>query len=223
MWKKKLFHGIGQTIMAAVLFLLAGAAQAQSLSSVCEEVRAFVSEGDLVFVEIDNNLFTKVAQTQNHWASHVGVAMKHEGEWVVAESTIPKSKMTPLCEFLGKGIDSTIGVRRPNTELTDDEIIGLHEAAEERMGVLYHTGFKLHSKRLFCSKFVDQIYSQAANRNVGSIQTFDELLKHTEYPEVVKFWRWWFFGFIPWNRETLTPATQYLDPNFETIYEHHAN
>lgn len=222
MTKKFRFREICRSVVVAVLWMFSGAVSAQSLSSVCEEVRSFVNEGDLVFVEIDNKLFSKVAATQSHWASHVGVAMKQEGEWVVAESTIPVSKMTPLCEFLEKGIDTNIGIRRSRVALTEEEADRLHEAATQRMGILYHTGFKLHSRRLFCSKFVDQIYSQATQRNVGWIQTFEELLENTADPLVVRFWRWWFFGFIPWNRETLTPASQYLDPDFETIYEHEA-
>ena len=204
------------TLLLGLCFSLP--AFAESLQQICSEVQEEVQEGDLVFVEIDNKLFDNVAMTQGHWASHVGVAMKDKGEWVVAEATIPVSKMTPLCKFVKKGYKTRVGVKRINGGLSEDEVYGLHEAAKQRMGILYHTGFKLKSKRQFCSKFVDQLFNQALGLRVGRIQNFRNLLDTTEDKNVIKFWRWWFFGNIPWSRDTLTPGSQYQDSNFQEVY-----
>ncbi len=200
----------------------APSSKAADLETVCSEVESHVKEGDLVFVEIGNKLFENVAKTQGHWASHIGVALKDQGQWVVAESTIPFSKMTPLCQFVKKGYQTHLTLKRYKKELSQNDLDRLHSAAIERMGILYHTGFKLHSNRLFCSKFVDQIFEQAIGINVGKTQTFKELLEKSPHPEVTNFWKWWFYGFIPWSRETLTPASQVQDNQFDEVFSYSA-
>lgn len=203
-------------------FVVSLGVQAASLEEVCADLQSQVKEGDLVFVEIDSKLFDKVAKTQNHWSSHIGIAMKHEGEWVVAESTIPVSKMTPFCDFVDKGYNTRIAAKRFHRPLADEEIEDLQAEASKRLGIAYHLGFKLRSNRMFCSKFVNEVYDAALGVPVGEVQTFRELMDNTEHPEVIKFWRWWFFGAIPWKRETLTPATQFFDSNFYEVYSYEA-
>ncbi len=179
-----------------------------------------VKEGDLVFVEIGNDLFENVAKTQNHWATHVGVALRDSrGQWYVAESTIPVSKETPFCDYIKKGASTRVGVRRLKARLTESGVRALKVSARSKMGVPYHLGFKLYSTRQFCSKFVDQVYSEALGLRVGYEQSFRELMDETPYPEVEGFWRRWFLGRIPWSRLTVTPGSQYLDPRFVTVFE----
>ncbi|MDB5815614.1 MAG: hypothetical protein JWN23_2731 [Rhodocyclales bacterium] len=89
-----------------------------------------------------------------------------------------------------------------------------------RLGILYHPGFKLRSKRQFCSKFVHEVYAEALAEELGSIETFDELLRKN--PAVpTGFWRLWFFGRIPWSRETITPTSLYRSPRMRTIADSH--
>jgi hypothetical protein len=86
------------------------------------------------------------------------------------------------------------------------------------MGKLYGLGFDYYSKRLYCSKFVYDVYQSALNIEVGKKETFKELIEAN--PEASKtFWRFWFFGFIPWKRITVTPASQYEDERLETAFE----
>jgi len=94
----------------------------------------------------------------------------------------------------------------------------LQEAAQKRMKRLYHLGFKYDSKRQFCSKFVYEVFKEALNIEVGQLETFRDLLNKN--PNVSKrFWKLWFFGFIPWKRLTVTPASQLESPKLETIFE----
>ncbi len=90
-------------------------------------------------------------------------------------------------------------------------------AAQERMGKWYHLGFDYDSPRQYCSKFVYQVYRQALGVELGKLQTLEQLLN--ENPQAnVSFWRAWYFGFIPWNRRTVTPASQLIDPQLETVF-----
>jgi uncharacterized protein (DUF1697 family) len=186
----------------------------------CSQVQAQLKQGDLIFVQIGNVLFDQVAKTQNSWANHVGIAFQRDsGEWYVSESTIPRSRETELCDFVKKGEKRHVGVTRYHEPLESEDVLALQEAARERLGILYHTGFKLYSDRQFCSKYVDEVYTSALGIRVGREETFRSLMENTDHPEVVSFWRLWFTGVIPWNRVTLTPASQLHDENFDLVFE----
>lgn len=176
-------------------------------------------EGDIVFIRIANFLYRRVADATGSWTSHVGFLHHREGEeWIVAESAVPRVQITTLAKFLARSDQGMFAVRRLKRDLTPEEADGLRAAADQRMGLLYHLGFKYDSPRQFCSKFVYDCYREATGVEVGRIETFRELLaSNPESP--LWFWRLWYFGFIPWNRRTITPASQYLDEDLETVAE----
>lgn len=223
---RKTFH----LSLLGICFLMAPSLQAKGskkpagLEEVCDEVKEVVAQGDIVFVEINNQIFKHVADTQNSWASHVGLAFQDADEqWYVVESTIPLSKKTPLCEYLKKGYESHMGVKRLRGGLNLAEVEDLRDAAESRLGILYHLGFKYESARQFCSKLVYQSFDEALGIEIGKKQTFRELLDESEHPEGEKFWKKWFFGFIPWSRVTVTPGSQFKDDKLDPIYEREAD
>ena len=84
----------------------------------------------------------------------------------------------------------------------------LQQEARWRMGKWYHLGFDLDSRHQFCSKFVYEVYQSALGVNIGSIESFRELLARNPSSSL-SFWRMWFLGRIPWDRRTITPSSQY--------------
>lgn len=183
----------------------------------CELLQPQLKSGDLVFISSDYYLFKKVSEATETWANHVGLAFERDGEWVVAESKVPTSTVTPFCEFVHRTAEKKVAIRRVREDLKGWEVTALWERAMSKMGVLYHLGFKYHSSRQFCSKFVYQVYLEALNEKAGNIQTFRDVL--AENPDGNQdFWEWWFLGNIPWDRETVTPKNQLLDPNLSTVY-----
>lgn len=187
-----------------------------SWTGACAAAESVVAEGDLVFLDIPNVLFRKVAAGTNTWTSHVGIVFKDDnGDWIVAESTVPLSRNTPLCDFLRRSSKFNFEIRRLARPLTPDEIEGLRATAWDLLNRFYDFGFNFDSDRLFCSKFVYLTF-ESIGIQVGRPQTFRELLE--DNPEVsLAFWRFWFFGSIPWERRTVTPASQLNDPKFLTI------
>jgi hypothetical protein len=86
------------------------------------------------------------------------------------------------------------------------------------MGKLYHLGFKYESPRQFCSKFVYDAYRTATGIEIGTLESFSELLQ--KQPKTsLWFWRLWFFGVIPWSRITVTPASQMESLALDTVLE----
>ena len=91
--------------------------------------------------------------------------------------------------------------------------------ADAQMGKLYSLGFDLNSQNTFCSKFVHDVVFQATHQQVGEVESFDHLL-HRNPEAPLWFWRAWFLGSIPWQRTTITPASELSSPLLTVVAEH---
>lgn len=186
-----------------------------------EEVAQNVQVGDVIFTREPYYLLRKVADASGSWSNHVGIVVDSSGpEPLVAESKVPKSVLTPLSRFVGRSEAGYVAIRRPLQALDASQQAALREAANARMGRWYDLGFNLHSERQFCSRLVHESLLEATGETVGKVQNFRELL--TENPQApLTFWRIWFLGRIPWERETVTPASQLASLQLTTIYDAH--
>lgn len=188
----------------------------ENLNRLEKEVLGEIQEGDILFISIDSFLYKQVAKGTGSWCSHVGFAIKEGDDWFVLESALPFVTKCPLRKFLKRTCNSEFAMRRLKSGLTNDQIEALKKNANKRMGKLYHLGFKYDSSREFCSKFVHNVFKETLSIEIGKVQTLKELLE--ENPQAsVGFWRAWFFGFIPWSRRTVTPASQLVDEKLVTV------
>ena len=188
----------------------------QNLDQLVQDVQQTLKEGDILFISIDAVLYKQVARGTGSWSSHVGFAIQEQGQWLIVESKVPFVTKTPLRKFLSRTCNGEVMVRRLQQPLDSLQIDALKLAADRHMGKLYHLGFNFDSKRQFCSKFVHLVFKEALGVNLGKVQTMKQLLQ--ENPQAsVGFWRCWYLGFIPWQRKTLTPASQINDPQLNTI------
>jgi len=188
----------------------------RSWDDACSAAKSVLAEGDLIFLDIPNVFFRRVASVTDTWTSHVGIAFKDEfGDWMVAESTVPLSKKTRLCKFLRKSSEYKFEIKRLNRPLTPVEVGKLLATASSMLNKFYSLGFDFDSKRFFCSKFVYLTY-QTIGVEVGRLETFRQLLVSNPRASLT-FWKLWFFGSIPWDRKTVIPASQLNDPKFISI------
>lgn len=190
-------------------------------NTLVQRVTATLEEGDILFISIDAFLYKQVAKGTGSWSSHVGFAIKEEDQWFVIESKVPVVCKTPLDKFLSRTCNNEVMVRRLKQPLTQTEIEQLKASstklANKLSNRLYHLGFDFDSERQFCSKFVHLVFKDALNIELGKAQTLEQLLQ--ENPQAsVRFWRCWFLGFIPWQRRTLTPASQITDDQLNTVF-----
>jgi hypothetical protein len=168
--------------------------------------------GDLVFIRVPYKPFREVAAATGSWTNHVGIVVDTDGaEPVVAESTLPFSRQGPLSSFVARSEGGRVAVMRVAGELTPQQQAAVQAAAQQRLGVRYDTGFNLQSRGQFCSRFVHEVLLQATGQAVGQVQTFGQLLQ--QRPDAnLGFWRLWFGGRIPWQRQTVTPASVLHSP-----------
>ena len=175
--------------------------------------------GDVVFIRVPHLLYRKVAEANASWTNHVGVVIEvGEGGATVAESRVPRAGATSFSQFVARSEHGRVAVRRLSRGLSDDEKLRVVEAARLRFGQWYDLGFDVESSRQFCSKFVREVMLQATGESVGSVETFASLLAlHPDADQ--RFWTWWYLGNIPWQRKTVTPASQYESAVLHTVFD----
>lgn len=195
-----------RTALTLAALLAGGQVQAQPLAVPA----ARLAVGDVVFIRVTARPFREVADATGSWTNHVGVIVDTGGaEPLVAESTFPLSRRTPLSDFVARSEGGRVAVHRLASPLSAEQAQRVREAADRRMGVFYDTGFDLQSQRQFCSRFVREVLAEATGVTLGEVETFAHLLARR--PDTnLGFWRAWYFGRIPWQRRTVTPASLLL-------------
>jgi hypothetical protein len=179
--------------------------------------------GDVVFIRIPIQPFTQVASTTSSWTNHVGIVIDVSGkEPLIAESRFPLSGQTTWTRFVKRSDRGRVAVSRLSVPLDQQQQIKLQHAVDERRHVFYDTGFDLHSGRQFCSRYVREVLQEAVGVELGEIEDFDTLLKRNPKANQ-RFWRVWYFGRIPWQRETVTPASLLRDSKMQPVFDGRAN
>lgn len=175
--------------------------------------------GDMVFIRVTARPFLEVANATNAWTNHVGLVVDDSGdEPLIAESTFPFSRTTSLSRFLQRSEHGHCAVTRLTHPLSNIQRKALRRAADHRLGTFYDTGFNISSRRQFCSRFVREVIEEATNIQVGHVETFATLLQDNADPNLA-FWRRWYFGRIPWQRRTVTPASLLRSPAVQIIFD----
>jgi hypothetical protein len=183
--------------------------------------RSRVEVGDVVFIRSLPLPFRKISVVTGSWTNHVGIiAEVGSEEPLVAESTFPFSRLTRLSRFIRRSEGGRVGVYRLRQPWDVAGRAALGEAIQKRLGVHYDTGFDLESRGQFCSRFVREVVSDATGIKLGEVERFEELLARDPSAQL-GFWRLWYFGRIPWQRRTVTPASllrsECLRPVFDGV------
>lgn len=175
--------------------------------------------GDAVFIRIPHAPFTQVADTTASWTNHVGIVSEISGaEPVIAESRVPLSGETSWSKFVARSDAGRVAVTRLPAALNAAQQSKLKTAVSAREGILYDTGFDLHSDKQFCSRYVREILADASGVEIGEVENFATLLQRNPKTDQ-QFWRWWYFGQIPWQRETITPASLLQDGRMRVVFD----
>ncbi len=175
--------------------------------------------GDVVFIRAAARPFREVAAATDSWVNHVGIVVSKEGrEPLIGESTFPFSRTTRLSRFVARSEQGRVAVARLPKPLSFEEQHRLIDACLRRSGVFYDTGFNLRSGRQFCSRYVREVLLEATGVELGEIETFADLLQR--HPEADQgFWKLWYFGRIPWQRETVTPASLLRSETLQCVFD----
>ena len=189
------------------------------LSATTESLAPRLAVGDVVFIRVPALPFRKIAAATDSWTNHVGIVLDVSGaEPVIAESRFPLSGSTPWSRFVARSEGGRVAVMRLNEALTPHQQQAIVTAAERRRGVFYDTGFDLHSRRQFCSRFVREVVAEATGTPLGEVETLASLFARQPAADL-GFWRVWYFGSIPWQRQTVTPASLLRSDHLHPVFD----
>lgn len=175
--------------------------------------------GDLVFIREPYLIPREIARAGGSWSNHVGIIVDVSGaEPMVAESKMPRARLTPLSNFVHRSQAGYVAVLRLRHPLSIHQQASIAAAARARLGRWYDLGFNLHSTRQFCSKLVYESLFEAVGYPVARTSTLADL-RDTNPDLPVGLWKIWFLGRVPWHRVTLTPAALYRSPAFQPLYD----
>lgn len=192
----------------------AQARQAVSLAALAQQAQV----GDVVYIAVQAYPFQQVGAATLSWVNHVGVVVETGEDPLIAESTFPVSRRTSLSKFVARSGANRVAISRLHQAWTAPQLKRLQHSTARRMGIWYDTGFNLESQRQFCSRYVREVIEEATGITLGEVSTFETLLKHN--PEAnLKFWQLWYFGRIPWSRQTVTPASIYQDSQMQMVFD----
>ncbi len=184
-----------------------------------DKLKDVLQEGDILFISIPNFLYKAIEKGTNSPTSHVGIALKYKGQWMVAESKVPFSRLSTLEGFIARSDEHWFKVKRLKSALSSEQKRALKTACMNSLGRAYDFSFNYHSKHLFCSKFVYEAYKESCDLSIGNLQNVDALLSDCP-PDIIPFWRLWFCGFIPQKNVTVTPHSQYIDEQLQEVCCH---
>jgi Permuted papain-like amidase enzyme, YaeF/YiiX, C92 family len=216
-------HRLPQALMLSATLFSASTWSAQQAAPTDHiklgELAGQLQVGDVVFIRIPRAPFTKVADTTASWTNHVGIVSDVSGkEPLIAESHVPLSGETRLSKFVQRSDHGRVAVTRLVNSLDAQQQLKLKKAVVARNGILYDTGFDLHSKRQFCSRYVREVVDEASGVKLGQVESFATLLKRNPNADQL-FWKTWYFGNIPWQRETVTPASLLNDSGLHVVFD----
>jgi Permuted papain-like amidase enzyme, YaeF/YiiX, C92 family len=178
-----------------------------------------VRVGDVVFIRVSARPFREVSDATGSWTNHVGIVIGVDGdEPLIGESTFPLSRTTSWSEFIARSEAGRVAIARLPNELTVEQQRQVRGAADRRASIFYDTGFNLRSERQFCSRYVREVVAEALGVTLGQVETFADLLKRQPQANL-GFWKFWYFGRIPWERETVTPASLLESPALTLVFD----
>lgn len=221
-------QGMGCT-MAATWLLASGAVLADTTkNSLDDSKRLALAElndrlrvGDIVFIHVTPLPFKEVSNATRSWVNHVGIVTDvSQKEATIAESTFPVSRMGSLSKFVARSDGKRVAVARLDASLAKSQLHEVGTASAARLGVFYDTGFNLNSRGQYCSRFVREVLAEATGVTLGEVETFGALLARNPDARLA-FWRFWFFGRIPWDRQTVTPASLYRSNRLHPVFDGH--
>lgn len=143
------------------------AASAVSAPATDGPVRRGLRAGDIVFQTSRSAQSAAVQAATGSSLSHMGLVLPLGSELAVLEAVGPV-KYTPVAEWIARGVDGRVVVKRLRAPLSEQDVSRLARAAERYLGRPYDAAFAWSDDRLYCSEVVWKVYRDALGVELGA-------------------------------------------------------
>ena len=117
--------------------------------------------------------------------SHVGIIYNKDGNTFVMEAVQPV-KMTPIDEFISRGVDSKYTVVRYKGKLDEGQMKRMYDYASAQLGKNYDSKFQWDESSMYCSELVFKIYYNAGIQLCDIHQFKDYNLSSEDVQNVIR-------------------------------------
>ncbi len=187
------------------------------LSSAATLAASPLKSGDLIFHKSQGPQAAAILEATGSSWSHVGIVFEDQGEWVVAEASMPV-RIVPLKHFINRGKNKDYRIYRARN-LSATQILALRSAVEKELGKPYDLYFEWSDEAIYCSELVYKVFHAAAGIDLGTIQKFSDLKLNGPYVQKLIQQRLKNTGrHLNLDEAIVTPINQMRDSNLDLIY-----
>ena len=171
-------------------------------------------DGDIIFHTSKSSQSKMLQIATNSNITHVGVIFFKLGKPYVFEAVNPV-KVTPLKEFINRGVGSKYSIKRTKNPLSSSELKIMIEYGKRQLGKPYDSKFEWSDSKIYCSELVWKIYHYAGIR-LCDIKTFSEF--NLNRPIVKQAINSRYKGKFNINESVVAPIDLYNSDKLKTVY-----
>jgi hypothetical protein len=171
-------------------------------------------DGDIIFHTSKSSQSKMLQIATNSNITHVGIIFFKSGKPYVFEAVNPV-KITPLQQFINRGVGSRFSVKRTKTPISSSELKIMMEYGKRQIGKPYDLKFEWSNDKIYCSELVWKIYHYAGIR-ICDIKIFSDF--NLNRPIVKKAIQSRYKGKFNINESVVAPIDLYNSDKLKTVY-----
>jgi uncharacterized protein YycO len=173
-----------------------------------------LKDGDIIFHTSKSSQSQMLQIATNSNITHVGVIFFKSGKPYVFEAVNPV-KITPLQEFINRGVGHRYSVKRTKTPIASSELKIMMEYGKRQLGKPYDSKFQWSDSKIYCSELVWKIYHYAGIR-LCDIKEFSDY--NLDRPIVKQAIKLRYQGKFNVNESVVAPVDLYKSDKLKTFY-----
>ena len=171
-------------------------------------------DGDIIFHTSKSSQSRMLQIATNSNITHVGVIFFKSGKPYVFEAVNPV-KVTPLQEFINRGVGSKYSVKRTKTPISSSELKIMLEYGKRQIGKPYDLKFEWSDSKIYCSELVWKIYHHSGI-SLCDIKIFSDF--NLNRPIVKEAIQSRYHGRFNINEPVVAPIDLYNSNKLKTVY-----
>jgi len=173
--------------------------------------------GDIIFHTSKSSQSKMIQIVTNSKLTHCGIIFYMKGKPYVFEAIQPV-KITPLQQWINRGVDGKFIVSRVKNQLTNEQISNMFNYAKTQIGKDYDNKFQWSDKKMYCSELVYKVFV-AGDRFIGESKKFSDYNLNNNTVKLAIKKR--YGNSINLNEMVVTPADIYNSPEIKVIYNNY--